>query len=132
MDFHVASAASRALDARERYEDAQEAAQEALTVWMERHLAELAERFPKRRFEANSGNGSIGVDITPGPHPDYPHHPRGTYSWSWNTMIGRDNYWAFLWQEWEDVFDEFSRVTGLDYINFTRDIDIKGRDYKGT
>ena len=128
--YHLDSAASRAADARERYEEAQHAAEEALTVWMEQHLSELAERFPKRRFQANSGNGSIGVDISPGPNPFYAHHPNRPYEWHWGGGYEQDKYWSFLWQRWETMFDQFAETTGLEYINFTRDIDIKGKDYK--
>jgi hypothetical protein len=110
---------------RERLEAAQEAAEEALTVFFEQHLAELAKRFPKRRFHASSGNGSLSIDIAPGPYKDR------EYSWIWGTMIGSDSYWGFIWKEWEELLDAFSERSGLEYVNFNRDITVTGEAYKG-
>lgn len=121
------TALARAERQRERLEEAQGSAEETLTRFFEAHLAQLAERFPKRRFRANSGNGSIGVDITPSQRNSFGER---SYSWTWGVMINRDNYWSFLWQEWEELLDAVALRTGLEYVNFTRDIDVKGRLYK--
>lgn len=108
------------------------AATEALTVHFEKLLADLAERYPKRRFRALSGHGGFGIVITPGPHHSLPHHqPYQTYTWNWGGMAGPDRYWSFLWQEWEDLFDHVSQVTGEQYIELTRDFTVTGRHYKG-
>jgi hypothetical protein len=117
----------KALRAAERsrliQQEAQEAAEEALTRYFEAHLAELARRFPKRRFHASSGMGSLSIDITPGPRNEF---GELRYSWVWGVMINRDSYWSFLWQPWEELLDAFAKRAGLEYVNFTRDIDIKG------
>jgi hypothetical protein len=111
---------------RKQVEDAQNAAEEALTCFFEAHLAELAKRYPKRRFQAWSGNGSLSVQVGPGPLPFYAHHARRDYHWAWGGMAGPDRHWAFLWQPWEGLLDTFAKRMGEDYVNFTRDIDIKG------
>ena len=126
----INAALDRADAQRQRYEDAQTAAEEALTRYFESHLAELAKRFPKRRFRASSGMGSLSIDITPGPRPMYDHHPAGEYDWVWGIMTGGDSYWSFLWQPWEDILDEFQKRSGLEYVNFTRDITVCGALYK--
>ncbi len=114
-----------------RLDNDRHAAEEALTQHFEAMLTELAKRFPKRRFQANSGNGSIGVDITPGPwHPLEHHRHLQSYTWSWNSMYGDSHTWEFLWGEWEELLDGFAKQADVEYINFTRDIDIKGKLYR--
>lgn len=115
---------------RAEYENAQSNAEEALTDWFESHFAELVKRFPRRRFLATSGMGSLSVDVFPGPTPFYSHHPNRPYQWIWNLTGGNDSHWAFLWQEWEDLLDEFAKRSGLEYVNFTRDVDVRGPLYK--
>lgn len=104
-------------------------AQARLTDWLERQLHDLAKRYPRRKFEAWSGNGALTVTITPGPRPMYAHH-RTDYQWGWQGMGGPDRYWAFLWQPWEDMCDEIAKATGLDYINLTRDLTVTGALYR--
>lgn len=129
----IAPAIERAIEATERKRDeldaAQNAAEEALTCWFEEHFTELAKRYPKRRFEASSGMGSLSVDIAPGPNPFYSHHPNRPYSWIWNVTGGNDRRWQFLWQEWEDLLNTFAERTGLEYVNFTRDVIVTGERY---
>lgn len=114
---------------RERLEGAQDVAEEALTQWFEDHLTELAKRYPKRCFRADSGMGSLSVGITGGRVPIYSHHERDEYVWIWGSAYKSDNYWSFLWQPWEDLLDEVSKRTGMEYVNFTRDIVVKGALY---
>jgi hypothetical protein len=131
MSPEIDSALGKVERQRERYEGAQEAAEEALTQWFEAHLAKLALRFPKRCFRADSGMGSLSVGITPGPWPMYAHHPRGEYAWIWGAMIHSERqHWGFLWEKWEELLDTFAARTGLEYVNFTRDIVVKGVLYQ--
>lgn len=117
---------------RNLLEAAQEAAEEALTQWFEFHLQELAKRFPRRCFRADSGMGSLSVGISPGPAPDYRHHTRGEYVWIW----GNDDWSPNpvldpLFKHWTAILNEVSKRAGLEYVNFTRDIIVKGERYTG-
>lgn len=126
----IEQAIRQADKSRRAYEAAQVGAEEALTTYFERHFRHLAQRFPKRRFHAFSGNGCFCIQVYPGPGPLHSHHPRKPYTWAWGGMFGGEKYWSFLWQPWENMLTDFAKRLELDYVNFTRDIDIKGRDYQ--
>jgi hypothetical protein len=131
MDRSISLALRKADRRRTEYDDALFAAEEALTVWMEQHFAELVKRIPKRRFQASSGMGSLSIEITPGPfHPLEHHREFQRYVWIWGTTVGSDRHWAFLWEPWEELLDEFAERTGQNYVNFTRDIEVTGEKFQ--
>lgn len=130
MSPEIESALAKAERQRERYEGAQEAAEEALTQWFEAQFAELVKRYPKRRFRASSGMGSLSVDITPG---------TGTgsyneYAWIWGLDDnGSHNPVLDPWfRQWQKLLDTVSDRAGLEYVNFTRDVIVAGPLYKET
>jgi hypothetical protein len=133
MAKKLAAAYAAVTEAHKAHEDALNAAEAALTDHVEQMLTELAKRFPRRRFYASSGMGSLSIEVYPGPKPRYAHHPRQPYKWFWGGMWGPDNTWRFLWQDWEDLLDSFIKETGQtanDYVNFTRELDVRGTRYK--
>lgn len=128
---NIADALSTVERKRDELEHAQNHAEDELTDWFESHFRELVKRYPKRRFVASSGMGSLSVDVYPGRAPAYSHHPRRAYDWIWNISGGNDSFWAFLWQPWEDLLNTFAERSGLEYVNFSREVDVRGPLYKG-
>ena len=121
-----------ALDAadikREAYEAAQMAAEEALTIHFEALMADLAKRFPKRRFRADSGMGSLSVGADSGGG----ERVEREYVWIWNSYTSHQHnpVWTALAKGWEELLDAFAIRLNANYVNFTRDIVAKGERYQ--
>lgn len=134
LPISVANAVGQVEHVLKRLENDQRLAEEALTRHIEKQLRELAKRLPRRKLTASSGMGSLSIEITGKTNWGAPdHHPNHKWIWIWNATERYQERGLFgdLCREWEALLDEFSERTGLEYVNFSETVEVRGALYTG-